>query len=33
MTVDGLPVRKLGLPHERHVVEQLRAAGVLRESL
>lgn len=29
----SLPVRKLGLPHARHVVEQLRAAGVLRESL
>lgn len=29
----SLPVRKLGQPHARHVVEQLRTAGVLRESL
>jgi len=26
----NLPVRLLGRPHSEHVVEQLRAAGVLR---
>lgn len=27
-----MPVRYLGRPHSGHVVEQLRAAGVLKES-
>lgn len=26
------PIRELGAPHSRHVVAQLRAAGVLKES-
>jgi hypothetical protein len=27
---DSLPVRELGQPHARHVVQALRAAGVLK---